>query len=140
MKKLFSWKNSDASLSLGLLFLRVAMGGMMIPIGYQKLVHFAEYSKGFLDPFGIGSTASYSLVVFAEFFCACLLVLGLLTRLATIPLIITMAVVVFKVGKGQLQSTMENPGAAVPVLFLIGFIAILFTGPGKISLDRFIAK
>lgn len=74
--------------------------------------------------------------IFAEFFCAALIVMGLMTRLAAIPLIIVMSVVVFYsqdgeifLGKGEL-----------PALYLAGFVALLFTGPGKWSLDRVLGK
>jgi putative oxidoreductase len=110
------------------------MGGLMIPHGYSKLVKFGS-TRTFVDPFHIGTTASLSLTIFAEFFCASLIVLGLLTRLACIPLIIAMSVVVFYVGKGDIFGD-----GAHGALFLSGFIALLFAGPGKISLDRLIGK
>ena len=45
---------------------------------------------------GIGSTTSLVLVVFAEFFCAIFLVMGLFTRVTAAILAIVMAVAVFK--------------------------------------------
>ena len=134
MKKLFSTKYSDNSIAFSLLILRLGMGGLMIPHGYSKLVKFGSM-KTFADPFHIGSTASLSMTIFAEFFCASLLVLGLLSRLACIPLIIAMSVAVFYAHKGDIFG--EGASAA---LFLSGFIALLFSGPGKISLDRVIGK
>jgi putative oxidoreductase len=135
MKRLFSSKYSDNSISLALLVLRLAMGGLMIPHGYQKLMKFASKSSTFADPFGIGPTTSMALTIFAEFFCAVLIVLGLLTRLATIPLIITMGVAVFIAHKGKIFG--EGETAA---LFFFGYIALLFAGPGKFSMDRLIGK
>lgn len=135
MKKLFSTKYSDRSISLSLLLLRLAVGGLMIPHGYKKLLNFANKSSGFTDPFGIGGPASMSLVIFAEFFCAGLIVLGLLTRLASIPLIIAMSVALFISHNGQVFG--EGEKAA---LFLAGYLIILFAGPGKISTDRLIGK
>lgn len=137
MKRLFSTKYSDNSLSFALLLLRITLGGLIIPYGYMKMTHFAQWSSGFTDPFHVGSTASYILVIFAEFFCGIFVVLGLMTRFATIPLIITMAVVVFYVNHGHFTGDKQE---IVPTLFLAGFIALLFTGPGKISMDRLIGK
>lgn len=134
--KLFSSKYSDNALSFGLLILRIAMGGLLIPFGYNKLTHFAAMKSQFADPFHIGSTTTLALVIFAEFFCSVLIVLGLLTRFATIPLIINMGMVVFWADKGKL--TGDHREAAV--LFLSGFLALLFAGPGKYSLDRTIGK
>ena len=67
----------------------------MISHGYKKLMNFAAKSSTFTDPFGIRSPLSMSMAIFAEFFCAILIVLGLLTRLACVPLIVAMAVAVF---------------------------------------------
>jgi putative oxidoreductase len=81
MKKLFSTRYSDNSLSFALLLLRIAMGGLMIAHGFEKLTQFVTVAKTFPDPFHLGTTISLALVIFAEFFCAVLLVLGLMTRL-----------------------------------------------------------
>jgi putative oxidoreductase len=135
MKKLFSTKYSPNAVTFSLLLLRLSLGGLMIPHGYKKLMRFAAKSSGFDDPFGIGGPASMSLVIFAEFFCAIFIVLGLMTRLATIPLIIAMSVALFIAHKGQLFGDGEHAA-----LYLSGYIVLLFTGPGKISLDRLIGK
>lgn len=83
----------------------------------------------------MGSVLSISLVIFAEVFCSAFLILGLFTRFACIPLIIDMAVAL-----GYIQHWQVFGAGEKEALFLTGFIAILFTGPGKISIDRFIGK
>lgn len=136
MKRLFSTKVSDNALSFALLVLRVGAGSLMlVQHGLDKLMHFAQKAPKFSDPFGIGSTTSLSLVVFAEFFCAAFVVLGLFTRLACIPLVIAMAVALFYRHNGQFFGEGESAG-----LYLVCFTALLFAGAGKVSLDRFIAK
>jgi putative oxidoreductase len=136
MRRLFSTKTSDNAFSFATLLLRVGAGSlMMINHGLDKLMHFAQKAPRFADPFHIGSTTSLSLVVFAEFFCAAFLVLGLFTRLACIPLIIAMGIALFVAHNGDFFGDGEMAG-----LYLVVFTALLFTGPGKISLDRFIGK
>ncbi|HZI54921.1 MAG TPA: DoxX family protein [Chitinophagaceae bacterium] len=135
MKKLFSIKYSDNGISFATLIMRLALGGLMIPHGYNKLINFATLSSKFSDPFHIGSAISLGLTIFAEFFCAVFILLGLFTRLACVPLIINMAVAVFYAHKGDFLNTGEKA-----TLFLFCFIALLFTGPGKISMDKFIGK
>jgi len=135
MKRLFSIKYSDNSISFATLLLRLGMGGLMIPHGYSKLINFADMSAKFADPFHIGTSTSLGLVIFAEFFCGIFVVLGLFTRLACIPIIIDMAVAVSYAHKGDIFDTGEKA-----MLFLFGFAALLFTGPGKVSMDRFIGK
>jgi putative oxidoreductase len=136
MKRLFSTKVSESTLSVALFIFRVGIASaMMIQHGLKKLQSFGAKSGSFADPFGIGSTTSYSLVVFAEFFCAAFIILGLFTRLAAIPLIINMGVALFVAHKGQFFGEGEMAG-----IFLICFITLLLTGPGRFSLDRLIAK
>ncbi len=107
----------------------------MLTHGYPKLIHFAERAERFSDPLGIGSTASLSLVVFAEFFCSMLLFLGLFTRFALVPLMVTMAVVVFIVHGDDPFGDKEKA-----LLFLIPYIGLFLTGPGHWSLDRMLKK
>ena len=123
-------------MSFALLLLRIAAGALMIPHGYQKLAKFAANSASFADPFGLGGPVSMASTIFAELFCAILIVLGLLTRLATIPLIIVMSVVVFYSHKGDIILSKGE----LPALFLAAYLVLFFTGPGKWSLDRLIGK
>ena len=136
MRKLFSTRYSENAFAFALLILRIGAGGLMLMNhGYDKLMHFSQRAHRFSDPFNIGSTTSYSLVLFAEFFCAAFIILGLFTRLAAIPLIITMGVVDWISHNGSFSGKGE-----LPALFLAAFIAILFVGPGKVSIDRLIGK
>jgi putative oxidoreductase len=136
MKKLFSTRTSENALAFSTFVLRVGAGSLIMMVhGLDKIMHFAQKAHKFADPFHIGSTTSLSLVVFAEFFCAAFVILGLFTRLACIPLIIAMAVALFSAHKGDFFGAGESAG-----LFLACFLALLFTGPGKVSLDRLIAK
>ncbi len=135
MKKLLSTKYSDTSFNIAILLLRLGSGGLMIHHGYGKLAGFAAKSHTFSDPLHIGSMPSLVLVIFAEFFCAIFIVCGLFTRLACIPLIIAMAVAAFISHKGQITGDGEHA-----MLFLATYLVILFTGPGKISLDKVLGK
>src|SRR5215212_3332438 len=102
MKKLLSTKYSPGAFSAAMLLLRLISGVLILNTGYYKLIHFSEIQPKFINWMHLGNTTSLSLVIFAEFFCAIFLILGLFTRLATIPLIITMCVIIFQVGKGDI--------------------------------------
>src|ERR1700710_1138120 len=102
MKKLLSVSYRDWAFDISMLMLRIVSGALMIPYGYAKLIHFAEKKDSFMNFMGIGSPLSLALVIFAEFFCSMLIVLGLFTRLAVIPLIISMSVVVFTINHGNI--------------------------------------
>jgi putative oxidoreductase len=138
MKKLFSAKYSDNAVSVALFFLRVSAGAMLIPHGYLKIQKFNVFSSQFIDPFGIGTRLSLSLSIFAEFFCAILIIFGLLTRLACIPIIVNMAIAVFIAHHGRVFT--ENADGEHAALYLAIFLTLLITGPGKFSADRMIGK
>lgn len=138
MKKLFSTRYTDNAFNFAILLLRLFAGiSMAVNHGYGKLTNFKQIlasDKGFADPFGIGQSMSLSLTIFAEFFCAIFIAVGLLTRLASIPLIIAMCVAFFmvhhaRIGEGELAG-----------LYLTIFVVLLFVGPGKISVDRLLGK
>ncbi len=130
MKKLMSIQYSSFAFNASALIMRLAFGGMMIRHGFTKLTKFNEIAPTFIDPFHIGTKASLALVVFAEFFCALFVVLGLFTRGALIALIICMAVAVFVYHKGQSLDETESA-----ILYLSAYVAMILTGPGKFSVD-----
>ena len=135
MRKLFSTKYSPGAVSAAMLFLRIGVGILMLNIGYNKLIKFSELKGEFMNFMGLGSATSLGLVVFAEFFCSILLILGLFTRLATIPLIITMCVIIFKVSNADIFND-----AQTATLYLLAYITILIIGPGRASVDNMIGK
>jgi putative oxidoreductase len=134
--KIISIKYTHAAFSFATLFLRLGLGIiMLVAHGNDKLQHFSKYSAMFSDPFHLGRVTSLSLDIFAEFFCSCLIILGLFTRLACIPLIIAMSVALFYAHHGDVFGMGERAA-----LFITGYITLLFLGPGKVSVDRMIGK
>lgn len=134
MKKLFSTNYSAGAFNTAMLVLRLVAGIWMLQHGYEKLTHFDETAGKMINFLGIGQSASTILVIFSEFFCSCFLILGLFTRFATIPLIITMIVAMWKVHHN------DYLGEADISLFIACYVAILLLGPGKISIDGMISK
>jgi len=122
---------------LGLLLLRLGSGGFMLTHGWGKLTGFSMImERGFPDPTGfMGSTIVLSFAVFSEFFCSAAIVLGLGTRFAAVPLVVTM----FMAG---IVHHMDDPFAKkeLALLYLIVFLAFIFTGPGRFSIDRLLKK
>jgi putative oxidoreductase len=118
--------------SLGLLFLRIAAGGMMLfGHGWAKLTGFMDIAPSFPDPLGLGSTTfSLGLAVFAEAFCAAAVMIGLATRIAAIPLVVTMLVAAFVVHSDDPWAKKE-----LALLYVAPFLTLMFTGPGKFSFD-----
>jgi putative oxidoreductase len=119
--------------SLALLLLRVGFGGMMLAgHGLRNVMNVREISS-FPDPLGLGSFLSLMLAIFAQFFCAVLLMLGIGTRLAAIPLVIAM-LIKLAVAQSSEPWAMKELTAA----YLVAFVTILVAGGGGFSLDRFL--
>ena len=116
--------------------MRVWIGSTMaIAHGWPKLSTFSERLNTFPDPLGVGSPISLVMAVFAEVICAVLIILGLGTRLAAIPLLIAMLVAAFIVHSGDPWAKKE-----FALLFAVPFLMLIFTGGGRFSLDRMLFK
>ncbi len=135
MTKFISTKYSATAFDVATLFLRLASGVLMMSHGYAKLIHFSEYKEKFMNFMGLGQTMSLLLVVFAEFFCALFIALGLFTRFAVIPLIIAMCVALFKAHNSDFFGDGEKAA-----LYIAAFVTLLLVGPGRFSVDRMIGK
>lgn len=121
----------DKLSSIGLLIIRVFTGGcMLFAHGWGKMIKFGELSDKFPDPIGVGSAPSLALAVFAEVFCAIAIVLGLFTRAAAIPLLITMLVAAFIVHGADPFQKKE-----FALLYAAPFLMLIFTGAGAFSID-----
>ena len=132
-KKMLGSKSNEFVENLWLLLLRACSGGFMLTHGIPKFMKLIAGDTSFADPFGIGSLPSFILVIFAELLCSVLIILGIATRLASIPLIITMAVAAFLVHGGQAFAHKE-----MALLYLLLFITILVFGSGRFALGNLI--
>ena len=129
LKKMLS--RSVGSVDLASLVLRLVFCGLMIfNHAFLKLTLFGERPESFPDPVGIGPSTSFYLVIFAEIICASLVMVGLFTRLALVPLLIAMSVALFRVQWGNDLMDKE-----LPLLYLSVWTALMFLGPGRWSLD-----
>jgi putative oxidoreductase len=134
MKRMFSTNVNSNGVNFWLLISRIAIGLFMLTHGIPKLQMLMAGNIKFADPIGIGAAPSLILCVFAEFFCSVLLILGLAARLASIPLIINMLVVLFYAMAKQPFGKKEL--AAIYLLIYFGFFIL---GAGKYSVDHLIS-
>ena len=134
MKRVFD--TSVKAIDFPILLLRLTSGSFMLfGHGIPKLGAFSQDPIQFLDFMGLGAPTSLVLAVAAEIGCSILLILGLGTRLAVIPLIITMIVAVTVFHAADPFGVIEKP-----LLFLLIFVVLLITGSGKYSVDQLISK
>lgn len=125
----------ESVVQIGLLILRVAIGGFMLVHGSQKLMSFSELAGKFPDPIGMGSQMSLISAIGAEVGCSILLIMGLGTRLAALPLAFTMGVALFVVHRADPWQVKE-----LAAVYLSVYVVIFFTGPGTLSLDHLLWK
>ena len=134
MKSLFTLSFIPQSVDFGLLVLRLWLGlTMLLNHGLAKASGFSELVKTF--PPIVGTRAvSLGLVVFAEVGCSVLLIVGLLSRFASLGLAISMGVAFFVAHKASLAM---GPGSGeLAFIYLAGYVTLFFSGPGKLAADK----
>ncbi len=123
-------------LDLWLLVLRILVAAFMLTHGlpkFYKLMAGGEIKFG--DPIGLGPATSLSLAVFAEVICSTFIFIGLGTRLATIPLIVTMLIAAFVAHADDPFGRKE-----LPLLYISVYITLIILGSGKYSVDYLLGK
>ena len=131
MKKIFSVNKATTTTDIALVIARIGIAALMLTHGIPKLAMlFSGAPVQFPQVLGMSAEFSLALAVFAEVFCSTLLLTGFATRLAVIPLAITMLVAVF------LVQAVDPLSAKEPALqYLLVYIVLLLAGGGKYSID-----
>jgi len=124
---------------LAALILRLGFGSYML-LGHglgklEKIINGGEIK--FISFLGLSPSISLGLTVFAEFLACILIIIGYKTRLAALPLIITMMVAAFVFhGTDPWFMQKADGGSKEPaLLYFIGFTSIYLLGSGKYSVD-----
>ncbi|MBA2926778.1 DoxX family protein [Pseudomonas sp. P7] len=124
--------NESRHQDLGLLFLRASGALFLLWVhGLPKLLNYSEQLKLIEDPFHLGAHVTLLLAIFAEVLCPLLILVGVLVRLACLPilavLLIAMVVVhpEWTLFEGQFGW-----------LLLILFTSVLIAGPGRFVLGQ----
>lgn len=136
MRKILNVNDYSTATSIALLAARTGVGALMLTHGIPKLVMlFSGAPVQFPPVFGMSAEFSLALTVFAEVFCSILIIAGFATRLASIPLIMTMLVAVFIIHAADPVAIKE------PALqYLLVYIVLLVAGSGKYSVDFLLKK
>lgn len=122
------------AVSFLILFVRLFFGILFFMHGLDKMTNFNELSQTYPSVLGFGSYMTLMISIFCEFACSLFLIVGLMTRIILLPMILTMAVAFFDIHDGMM------PQAELSLIYLIIFLGIFMTGPGKYSLDYLIDK
>jgi putative oxidoreductase len=126
---------------LGPLLARITVGLIFIGTGWGKLHSLPTVTSFFAELHIPAPHFNAVLAASAEFFCGTALLLGVLTRLAAIPLIITMivAVVTAKIIPGKVEGFTDFLGQE-EWFYIVIFAWLAVAGPGAISIDRLLAR
>jgi len=125
------WTNSD----IGLLIVRIALGGIIFFHGFNKIVHGIADQWAILEDHGIPGVFIYFVYV-SEVIAPILVVLGILTRYANLTIIVTMIVIFYAL---PYPIGLDEHGAMnieSQLYFLLLSVALFFTGPGRYVLRK----
>ncbi|MDI9777289.1 MULTISPECIES: DoxX family protein [Pseudomonas] len=134
--KPFLEPQSAALTASGLLFMRVMAAVLLFSIhGLPKLLDWSGELQRIEDPFGLGAPLTLGLAVFAEVVCPVLLVLGVVARLACLPVLAVLLVALVVVHP---EWSLEQGQFAWLLVALYGGLAL--TGPGLYSVSGLIGR
>ena len=120
----------NVAMHAGLLFLRVAGSALLIAVhGLPKVLHYGQELPRIEDPFHIGAAPTLLLAILSETICPLLIALGVLTRLAALPIIATLLVAMLVV-----HPDWSLAEGQFGWMLLIIFTTVLIAGPGRFSL------
>ena len=131
MKKLLNVTSHSPAVDTAVLIARVGIGALMLTHGIPKMAMlFSGGPVQFPPVLGLSAGLSLGLAVFAEVICSILLLVGFATRLAVIPLIITMLIAALLIHAAN-PIAMKEPA----LHYLLVYVMLLLTGSGKYSMD-----
>jgi putative oxidoreductase len=114
---------------------RFAVGMLFLSTGWGK-VHSIPKVTEYFESLHIPAPAFNAvLVAYSELIGGTLLVIGLLTRLAAVPLIVSMIIAIMTARLGDLHNVFDLVGFD-EFTYLVVLVMIALIGPGAASLDH----
>jgi putative oxidoreductase len=124
---------------LALLLGRLAVGLLFVSTGWGK-VHNIPKVTAFFTELGIPAPGFHAVLVgWSELLCGAALVVGLFTRLATIPLVVSMTVALLTAKRGDIHGLFDLVGQDEFTYWVV-LVMIAILGPGRIAFDHFVAR
>jgi len=129
-------RNFLRDFNLGLLVLRLCIGGLLIFHGINKLIYGMGFIEQLLSKYGLPTFLAYGSLV-AELICPLLIVFGKWTRASAAIIVFNMIIAILTVHLSTITSVDQNGGwsAELPALYLLGALALCFTGGGRYALS-----
>lgn len=119
--------------------LRVGVGVVMAYHGFTKFQDGISGTAGFLGSLNVpAANIAAPLLATVELIGGLLLIVGLGTRLCAIliSLVLIGAISLVKINVGLIAPQGGGAGAELDLALLVGAVAILFLGPGKLAIDN----
>lgn len=139
-----AFKRSTSSAPGATILVRILVGAVFLSEGIQKFLFPAALGVGRFVKIGIPAphfTAPF--VGAVEIVCGTCLILGILTRLATIPLLMDISVAIATTKFPMLRHQGFWPAAheaRTDFCMLLGLLFLLIVGAGPASLERMFAR
>ncbi|MFI3239892.1 MAG: DoxX family protein [Bacteroidales bacterium] len=142
-KYLFMHSCGHTYRNLSRLFIRLFVGVMFLQFGIKQIVNYNMLVNDFPAVLGMDSATTLIVMISIEICCSIMIMFGILTRIATIPPIVSMIIAEILIMTGKM-TTLPNDivvyqPAYLPVMFIGIFCFIILSGPGKISFDYLIS-
>jgi putative oxidoreductase len=124
--------NRVSAPDVALLFLRVTASVLVLLVhGLPKTIHYTSQLEAIEDPLHFGKTLTLGFAIVAEVVCPLLMIAGIATRLAALPI---MLVCVIALGLVHREWTLDQGQFAWMLLIMFGTIAI--GGAGRYRVAR----
>lgn len=126
------------STDLGLLLLRIALGGLMLFHGMHKLIYGVGFIGDMLAAIGLPSFIAYGSLL-AELVASLMIICGIWTRLASVVFAGNMVVAILMAHASEMLSLSPMTGGLVielPLLYLLGAAVLCLTGGGRFAVTK----
>ena len=121
------------------LLARIVLGVVFVQSGWGKL-HDLDRVVAFFTELGIPAPQVQApFVAGTELVCGTLVLAGLATRLAAVPLIVTM-IVALATAQAENVSTLSDLFGTIECLYAVLLAGLVIGGAGTVSLDAWIAR
>jgi putative oxidoreductase len=114
----------------GILIIRLTVGLLLLPHGISKLINGIDWLGESLTKVGLPAIIRYGVFI-GEIIAPLLLVIGYRTRIASLIVAFNMFMTIFLAKRDQLFVIRGGWAIELNALFLLGALALFFTGGGK---------
>ncbi|HMP30448.1 MAG TPA: DoxX family protein [Saprospiraceae bacterium] len=127
----------DKNIDLGLLVLRVSIGGLMVLHGIKKISADISFIKELVVKIGLPVFTSYG-VFLGELIAPIMILIGYKTRFASLIFFLTCLFIIFVAHPSDIFKLNEYGGWQLELvgLYAFGSLALMFAGGGKYAITK----